>query len=471
MKDIILKNGIVVTPDSLIKGGVAIKEGRIVAIGEDGSLGQAQEVIDVEEKIIFPGIFDPHFHLGNGDEVGYDAMREDFYLESKEMAVSGVTLFATTTLYGKGSLVEGFNKTVTCGVDNCFVDYKVTCCVSVEEQIAQMAEVARQGCVDFKFFIGYKGSQAESLAMSAEGITLGTWYRACEEMARIGRPVFPKIHAEDPWVREILLDRIRKTDRKDYLVAWAEHSPGYGENLQIYNAAVIADQFHVPLYVVHVSAKESIGLIRYLRSEGMKIIAETTPAFLCGDARELEAASLKGRAKIQPPIRFKEDNDALWGAVERGEITVIGTDSLPYTSRYKDSAGFWELRVGLNCQVPATIPLMMTEGVNKGKIDLVTMAKILSTNAAQLYGIYPQKGAIQVGSDADIVVIDPEKSGRLGADKLRGKSDFSIWEGRPVRGFPVMTFVRGQMVARDGEIVAERPQGRHVVGLTPHETL
>ncbi|OPY60958.1 MAG: L-hydantoinase [Syntrophorhabdaceae bacterium PtaU1.Bin034] len=467
MNDTILKNGLVVTPGGVIRGGVAIKGERIVAIGADESLGQAREVVDMAGKIVFPGIFDPHFHLGNGDEVGYDAMREDFYLESKEMAVAGVTLFATTTLYGKESLVESFDKTLACGENNSFVDYKVTCCVSVEEHIAQMAPAAARGCVDFKFFIGYKGLQAESLGMSSDGITLGIWYKACREMARIGRPVFPKIHAEDPWVREILLDEIRKAGREDYLVAWAEHSPGYGENLQIYSAAVIAHQFRVPLYVVHVSAKESPGLIRYLRKEGMNIIAETTPAFLCGDARELEAAGLKGRAKIQPPIRFKEDSEALWAAVERGEITIIGTDSLPYSTKYKDSAGFWDLRVGLNCQVPATIPLMMTEGVEKGRIDLTVMAKLLSENAAKLYGIYPLKGAIQVGSDADLVIIDPEKEGKLGADKLRGKSDYSIWEGRPVRGFPVMTFVRGRLVARDGEVVADKPDGRHIVGVKP----
>ena len=112
---------------------------------------------------------------------------------------------------------------------------------------------------------------------------------------------------------------------------------------------------------------------------------------------------------------------------------------------------------------------MMTEGVHKGRIDLLSMAKILTENAAKLYGIYPRKGAIQVGSDADIVVIDPEKRGTLTAKMLRGKTDFSIWEGRPVQGFPVMTFVRGNMVANDGEVVAKKPNGHHIVGITPQQ--
>jgi dihydroorotase-like cyclic amidohydrolase len=467
MYDTIMKNGLIVTPNEIIKGGVAIAGEKIVGVGEDNTLGEAKQVIDVEGKVVFPGVFDPHIHLGNGDSVGYEAMKEDFYLETKEMAVAGVTLFATTTLYGSGSAIDGFDMTLESGRENSFVDYKITCCVSTQEQITEMREVTKRGCVDFKFFTGYRGKQAVDLGMTEDGITLKDWFLACEELSKIGPPVFPKIHAEDPWIREILLKRIKQQKRKDHLVAWAEHSPGYGENLQIYNLALIAHQCQTPLYIVHVSAKESIELIQYLCSQKVKIIAETTPAFLCANAPELEANKLGARAKIQPPIRFEEDNLALWDAVEAGIISIIGTDSLPYTSKYKDSLDFWDVRVGLNCQVPATIPLMFTEGFNRGRIDLNTMAKILSENAAKLYGIYPQKGAIQVGSDADIVIIDQNKESVLGAHSLRGKSDYSIWEGKPVKGVPVMTFLRGKMIAKDGELVADKPFGRHIIGLTP----
>jgi dihydropyrimidinase len=467
MNDIVIKNGLIVTPIGLVRGGVAISGEKIVAVGEEGQLGAGKRVMDADGKIVFPGVFDPHFHLGNGDSVGYEAMREDFFLESKEMAVSGVTTFATTNLYGPGSIVEGFDETLASGRGNSFVDFKITCCVSNERQVSEMRQVAEKGCVDFKFFTGYKGAQAESLGMSAEGITLRTWYLACEEMSRIGPPVFPKIHAEDPWVREIWLDRIKGLGRDDYLVAWAEHTPGFAENLQIYNHAVIANHFKVPLYVVHVSCADSIPLIKFLQGQKMKVIAETTPAFLCGDAAEMQSKNLGPRAKIQPPIRFREDNLALWSAVEDGTITVIGTDSLPYTTVYKDSVGFWESRVGLNCQVPATIPLMVTEGYNKGWIDWNRMAKILSENASKLYGIFPQKGAIQPGSDADIVIIDPDREHILGAASYRGKSDYSIWEGKKAKGLPVMTILRGKVIAENGELVADQPGGRHVDGLTP----
>lgn len=467
MHDLVLRNGLVVTPGGLIRGGVAVAGEKIRAVGHFDDLGRGRREIDAQGKIIFPGVFDPHFHLGNGDEVGYEAMAEDFLLESREMAVSGVTTFATTTLYGAGSILGGFDRTLEAGREHSFTDYKITCCISNEAQVGEMSQAAARGCADFKFFTGYKGEQAHNLGMAPEGITLRTWYLACEEMARIGPPVFAKIHAEDPWVRELLLERIRRQGREDHLVAWAEHTPGYAENLQIYNFATVADQFKVPLYIVHISCAESIDLLDFLMSRGVRLIGETTPAFLCADAREMESQGLGARAKIQPPMRFQEDSLVLWQAVEDGILTVIGTDSLPYTTAYKDSVGFWESRVGLNCQVPATIPLMLSEGVNKGRMDLNDMARLLSENAARLYGIYPQKGAIQPGSDADLVIIDPDLEHVLGAHAYRGKSDYSIWEGKKVKGKAVLTVLRGQVIAENGEMAVDKPFGRHLQGLAP----
>lgn len=467
MHDLVIKNGLVVTPSGLLRGGLAVEGEVIVRVCADAELGKAKRVIDAQEKIIFPGMFDPHFHLGNGDDVGIEAMRGDFRLESREMLVAGVTTFATTTLYGSGSIVKGFKETLYCGKENTLADYKITCCVSTEEQVFEMAEVAKLGCVDFKFFTGYKGEQAEMLSMTREGITLRTWRLACEQLAAIGAPAFPKIHAEEPFLRELMLERIRTENREDYLVAWAEHTPGIAENLQIYNYAMVADSLKVPVYIVHVSCKETIPLLRYLTGQNVRLIGETTPAFLCGDAREMQSRDLKARAKIQPPIRFAEDNQALWQAVSDGTLSIIGTDSLPYSTKYKDSVGFWESRVGLNCQVPATIPLMITEGLHKGWVDWPRLAAILSSNPAKVYGIYPQKGALRPGSDADIVIIDPDREHVLSGKACRGKTDYSIWEGRKVKGLPVLTVLRGQVVAEEGEVVNDTPRGRHVLGVKP----
>jgi dihydroorotase-like cyclic amidohydrolase len=189
MQDLVIKNGLVVTPSGLLKGGLAVKEEIIVKVGADHELGDGRRIIDAEGGILFPGMFDPHFHLGNGDDVGLEAMREDFRLESREMAAAGVTTFATTTLYGSGSIVKSFEDTLACGQGTSLVDFKITCCVSTEDQVFEMRAAAKLGCVDFKFFTGYKGTQAELLSMTREGITLRTWYLACEQLAAsAGRP-------------------------------------------------------------------------------------------------------------------------------------------------------------------------------------------------------------------------------------------------------------------------------------------
>jgi dihydroorotase-like cyclic amidohydrolase len=230
---------------------------------------------------------------------------------------------------------------------------------------------------------------------------------------------------------------------------------------------MVADMFKVPVYVVHVSCKETIPLLKYLAGQNVRLIAETTPAFLCGDARDMQSRDLKARAKIQPPIRFAEDNAALWQAVADGTITVIGTDSLPYSTAYKDSVGFWESRVGLNCQVPATLPLMITEGLNKGWVDWPRLAAVLSSNPAKLYGLYPRKGALQPGSDADILIVDPECGHVLSGKTCRGKTNYSIWEGKEVRGKVTTTVLRGKVVAEKGEIVLDERRGIHLVGEKP----
>ena len=146
----------------------------------------------------------------------------------------------------------------------------------------------------------------------------------------------------------------------------------------------------------------------------------------------------------------------------KAPLSVVGTDSLTYSSSFKTDGDFWDCRVGINLQVADTLPLLFHEGVNKGRIDLVTLSRILSENAAKLYGLYPKKGALAIGSDADIVVLDPEKDAVLGVDRMRSRADYSLWEGRQVKGIPVKTFLRGQLVMEDGEIVAEQPSGRFV---------
>lgn len=464
MLDLVLRNGFVVTPDAVVRGGVSVENGRVVRAAPDTELGSAKRIIDLEGKIVFPGLFDPHVHLGMGGSIDDDTMVEDFRHNTKDFLAGGVTTLASTTIpRGKDSIEESFDRAVACAEGKSWCDYKFTSIPSFQNHIQELGSIVSRGGVDFKFFTGFAGNQAADMGYNPAGISLDFFFLACEQLAKSGAPAFAKIHAEDPYVRGILVDRLRRMGRGDKLIAWAESSPEWSESLQVYSYGLIAHSLGVPLYPVHVSSAHTVNTIRRLKADGMNIIGETVVAFLLTTAPEMDAAGMGERAKIQPPIRFDRDRDALWQGIRDGTISVVGTDSLTYTAKDRNSPDFWDCRVGLHIQGADTLSLMYDEGVRNRRIDLVTLAKILSENAARLYGLFPAKGAIVPGADADLVVFDPNRFVSLGAERYLGHTDYSIWEGRHARGVAVMTFLHGELVIQDGEVTKASPAGRHLL--------
>lgn len=460
--DLVLRGGLIVTPTGVLEGDVGISDGKFAEVAGPRQVPSGRQELDVAGKILLPGLFDPHIHFGFGDDIGDDTMLEDFRHNTRDCLIGGVTSVATTTLTGRDPLTALFDRALRCAEGHSWVDYKVTSVVGSREHIEDIRPVAGKGGVSFKFFTGYVGEQAAGFGMDPAGITPDFFWAACEALSRSGPPTFAKIHAEDPYVRGVLIDELRRQGREDSLTAWAESSPEWAESLQIYTYGLIAHEKRVPLYPVHISAAHTVDTVKHLRSQGMNIVGETLSCFLCTTAPEMDAQAMGGKAKIQPPIRFEKDKERLWAGIQDGTISIVGTDSLTYSARYKSGGDFWECRVGINLQVADTLALLFDEGYNKGRIDLPTLANVVSTNAAKMYGIYPKKGAIALGGDADLVVVDPERQITLGTQRYRGATDYSLWEGRRVKGAPVMTFLRGVLSMQDGEVVATRPAGRFI---------
>jgi dihydroorotase-like cyclic amidohydrolase len=461
--DLVIKNAIVVTPTGLVNGGVAVDDGVIQHVGADSTLGDGTRVVDLEGRILFPGLFDPHTHLGLAGVHGEDSMLEDFRWSTRDALLGGVTTLATTTLPGRDSLVKLFDDTIKVAEGRSWVDYKVTCVVGVRSQIEDIPGVVARGGRSFKFFTGYVGDQAVDLGYEAEGIPPDFFYLACEAIKRTGTGAFPMIHAEDPYVRGLLVDRLRQTPRADVLTAWAESSPQWAESVQLYLYGQVARDVGVKMYPVHLSAAEAVDTVATMRREGHDIVAETVLHSLAATAPELDDLGIGTIGKVQPPIRFDRDRERLWQGIKTGEIGVVGTDSVSHSLEQKQGVDFWDCRVGLPLQFADTLPLMYTEGHLKRNIDLVTLAKVLTENACKMHGIYPRKGVILTGSDADFVVIDPDAETELGVHRYRAHSDYSLWEGRPVRGVPVRTFLRGVEVMADGEIITDSGHGRFAI--------
>lgn len=459
MFDLILKNAQVVVPGNLIQNGsVAVTGEKIVALGYGESLGRARREIDLEGKTLFPGMFDPHCHLGSGDERTYEYMAESFAKDTRDFLIGGVTSMATTTVLTRDSLTQNIQQAKSAGQNNSWCDFRVTSVVLTDEHVEQIPAAIKEGTLSFKFYCGYCMDQAERMGMNRDGVPPDMFYRACEQVAATDKRALLMIHAEEPHVRRMLANRLKAAGRED-LIAWAEHSPQWSESVQVALYGEIANELQVPLYVVHISRAPTVDMIEYLRARGNKIIGETLSCFLSTTAQERHDCGCGLRAKIQPPIRFQEDQDRLWRAVREGSVTAIGTDTIPYTSKYKGKQPFWEARPGLNIQTVDTLPLLLTEGFHKDKVDLVTLAKALAENPAKNFGAGHQKGRIEPGYDADFAVIDLDKEATLGLERMRGRSDYSIWEGKKTRGMPVMTVLRGQIVAEKGEIVTEKPRG------------
>ena len=461
MSNLTLRNGVVVTPGGLLHGGLAATDGVITQVGLDADLPTGEIDIDVNGKYLLPGVIDPHVHLGVGPGASAEKMQRDFVTESRDAASGGVTTMITTTLFGSGSRGEVAEEAIKAGNEHSLVDYRLTAVITTREQLGEAADLVKLGLRSFKFFLGYKGAQAESFGMNVDGISWDFFYQACESLGAAGAKAFPTIHAEDPYVRDFLTERLRGTGANRQLQTWLEASPNILEPMQIYPAALISHEVGTPVYVVHTSAWQSVDLIRDLKDKGWNVFGETLAAFLYWTAPEADDKAKGAIGKIQPPIRLDRDRDALWAGVLDGTITSIGTDCQMYP-RETRSGDFWDAQVGLGPGMGTLLPAVHTAGVLTGRCTIEDVARLLSENTARRFDLYPRKGVLQPGSDADVVVFDPAAQRVVSAGELYTAAGYSLYEGETLTGWPDQVYVRGNLVVDKGKIVATSPVGRHV---------
>jgi dihydroorotase-like cyclic amidohydrolase len=461
MFDLVIRNTNIVRSDEiLLDYSVGIKDGKIIQIGRDSEFSKSVRDIKADGKYLFPGMFDPHCHLGSGDERSYEYMRESFAIDTKDCLLGGVTSIATTTVLTSDPLDVNYKNTLEAasGVSN--VNFKISCVVTKDYHAQQIKAAYQLGCTSFKFYTGYCGCLAEKMGMSPEGIPPSLFYTCVEEALNLPTKPLMMIHAEEPTVRFMLADRF-KAAGKDSLLDWASHSPDWSESVQVYQYGVIAKQFNMPLYIVHISKAHTINFLSMLQNDGYPIIGETCVGFLSTTAHEMVENKIGIYGKIQPPIRYKSDQDVLWKAIRDGVVTSIGTDSIPYTSKYKDGQAFWNARPGLNIQTPDSMSLLLTEGFHKKRITLEEISKVTSELPAKHFGISHRKGIIKEGMDADLVLVDLEKEMNLGLKRYKGHNNYSLWEGKKVKGAVVSTILGGEVVVENDEIVSG-PRGQHL---------
>ncbi len=452
--ELVIRNGKIVTPTEIVSAGIAIDNGKIVAIGREDLLPTADKTIDASGKYILPGLIDPHTHPGFG--VTFES---SVRTETQAAAVGGVTTMSIYVRDVKRGLVAPFDEYRRHFESNAVTDGFFHLMVSNEQSLDEIPRCPDLGVTGFKFSIGYKGPQAEAMGIPPidDGFVLDGFRR----ISNLGYPARAMVHAENI---DIAL-RLRKglEQRQDVRV-WHDSRPNFVEEECMYRCLFLAKVSSCPLYIVHITIKEGADIINKARAEGINVIAETCPQYLTHNSEEpvLVIKENPTFAVVNPPLRGKEDNERLWQAIKDGVIDCIGSDQAAATKKLKGN-DMWKAPMGLGNITQMILPVMLSEGVNKNRISLEKVVEVCCQNPAKVFGLYPRKGTISVHSDADLVIIDLNKKVKFTPQMSPSLCDWNIYDGWEFKGWPVCTILRGKVIAEDGKVVVKPGTGRYIL--------
>jgi dihydropyrimidinase len=309
------------------------------------------------------------------------------------------------------------------------------------------------GVTSFKFYMNYRGAE-KSKFDSDTALDDSFLHRILSKIASLDQDLRLCVHCEN---MEITRGLEQQGTAAEGLALWDAIRPGYAEAEAVNRSLFFAETTGTSVYVVHLSARESVAQLQRWDLDGIDCYIETCPHYLC-----TTVATAPDLAKVNPPVRHAEDADALWDAIKRGIITTIGSDHVPRTLEMKRKGNdFASMNSGFP-GVNLTLPLLLTEGYRQRNLALDHISRLVSTNVARIFGLYPRKGTIAPGSDADLAFVDLKTQRTVVAEELMGASGWSIYAGRQLIGWPVRTMVRGETVYADGRIVKEAGFGQYL---------
>ena len=474
--EVLLKNGKVVTQGKIIDGFVAVDKGKIVAVGEGDIAPQAQKVIDLRGHFLIPGVVDPEVHFGSHRWVG-----DEFDSETRGAAAYGITTWGfmqPSPNMGQPykaekeedevvSYSEAFNLFKELGESRSMVDFFLTPKILKDEHALEIPRLARDfGITSFKYQLHLMNPERTATfwpnrkSQGYFGYDDGTIYLGLEAVAKLGPPAIVCMHCENWEIARIFEERLLKAGRKEYRV-WNERSPHFCEAGHVRTYAYYARVAKCPLYIQHTTTPETIEEITRARAEGGTVYAQTGPHYL----------SLTEDAwRINVPLRSAEAIEVLWQALADGRIDAVGSDHTNANKSRKEmevAGDIWATKTGFPSRGEAALPVMLNDGVNRGRISLQRLVEVCCENPARIFGIYPKKGVIAPGSDADLVAVDLNRKVTVSNEMIHSSAGWTLWEGREMKGWPVMTMLRGEGIAEwaDGgrrpEIVS-KPFGRYL---------
>ncbi|WP_255197804.1 dihydroorotase [Halorarius litoreus] len=447
--DLVVQNGTVVSVEhGTFRADVAADDGVISAIARPNSL-DGDEVVDAAGKYVLPGAIDPHVHYGL-----FRDYELDHETETHGDLVGGVTtvgnIFRRPGKYT--DIMAGYFEQSEA---NSYHDYFYTLGILSPDHVAEIPDIVDQlGITTFKWYALYKFLTRSKFGLDND-LDDAVGDGMIQALAGVDAPTTLGYHAENTEITQSILE---PGDPDADYHAFRERYPGYAETQSMVSAAALAKlhDYDQHFYTVHISSGGTADEIAALRHAGYDITGETCPQYLVYTADECDA-----RMKVTPPMRDASDRETLWKRLADGTLSCIGTDHVPNTLDEKLGDDLWETGLAFS-GTQTMLPLILSEGVNEGRISLERAVAVTSTNTAKAWKLYPKKGTIRMGSDADLAVVDLDETKTVTADLLQAGSDYSIYEGMEVTGWPTHTIVRGRVVFEEGEVTGEKGYGTHV---------
>jgi dihydroorotase-like cyclic amidohydrolase len=447
--DLLVKDCRVVKPDVVVECGLAIRDGSIAAVLRPGETVTARRTIDAGGRFVIPGLIDTHLHLGNAAQ----SFASDCATESRHAVTGGVTTLMPFVIT-RDSYVDVLGDMQRAVGAGSLVDMLFHAIIVRESQIDEIPRMAAEfGVRSFKTFMAYKGREISPSGI--QGMRDDQIFSVFQRVRDVpgGLAI---VHCENMELIELHQKPFMAAGRQD-TAAWSDARPAFAELEAIRRMCQFAEAVGIQLLIPHMGVGLGSEVLRRKAWGAGRVATESCPHYLAFDKDTDRGV----QGKVNPPLRGRDHIEALWQRLTDGTVDVMGSDHCPYTKAVKGDE-LWAARAGISAGSAMILPVLLTEGVNRGRLTMSDVVRLTSYRAARLFGLYPRKGALEAGSDADLVIVDLEREVKVDLPALNSAVDFSPYEGYVARGWAATTVAAGQVVYEGGEVVAGRTRGRYL---------
>ena len=460
--DTVIIGSHVVLPTGIVDKNIVLDDGKIITLTNE--IPSCDLKINADELLAIPGVIDPHVHYGV-----YSPIEKAAVSESHAAAIGGVT-----TMMRMLRLGDSYKKSLLSQLDasskSHYVDYAIHASIFNNQQVDEMEYCVENGITSFKLYMNLGGDvghvymdmqpgknllQEQHVEVNSEIVQ-----RVVEKAASLRCPLV--VHAED---YEECACGIKKAKEKnlDGLPAWSKSRSTESESKSIKTISKFARDSNCVLYFAHIGSRRALEQINEEKKNGTKILTETCPHYLTLSHEKQEGYL----AKVMPPVRSKEDVSFVWNTINQNQIDTIATDHVANQLKLKlDGNTVWDALAGFP-SIGVSLSLLLSEGVNKNRITISQLTNLTSLNAAKIFGMYPAKGSLEPNSDADITLVDLKKEHKATSELFGGFSDYTVYQDWKLKGWPVKTIVRGEIVSEDFQVVGKQGYGK----LVPRKTM